>query len=170
MKRFIALCAASGVGKSTTVERLNETPLSDNFLFCDNDNLGLNWHDFKDLEDGGHRYHEIGFDRAVEMSGDKDIVMATSFNPDSLDKLTMNKAITQILFLNLVCSDEVLAKRLKGRPVERGTHTDEFIATQVDFMNYFRRSTHLLDKVIDTSDQTAEETACAVAEYLESIS
>ncbi len=88
-------------------------------------------------------------------------------NPmDYHEKIGPIEGIEQTYFINLQCSDEALTMRLKGRPVERMTHTDEFIATQVEYMNWFRNNTHRMDLIIDNTELTVAETAERVDTFL----
>ncbi len=169
MKRMIAVCATCGVGKSTVVDILAETDLDSSYVFLDSDNVGLNWHDYEDLPDGNIRFFEDCIAEAVIISQDKHIVFATCMNPNAFGEMTKNEQISETHFLNLICNDEVLTRRLKGRPKERMTHSDEFISGQIDYMNWFRNNSNLMDKVIDSSEQSIEETAEAVEGYIRAL-
>lgn len=170
MKKLVVLCATCGVGKTTIKDYLQEHSGAKNFAFFDTDEIGLNWHDYKDLEDGGTLFSRAGLTRASEKAGDQNILWATCMNPmDYHEKIAPISDIEEAYFINLQCSDEALTKRLKGRPVERMTHTDEFIATQVEYMNWFRKNTHRMDLVIDSTDLTIGETAEKVDVFLQSI-
>ncbi len=56
MKKLVVLCATCGVGKSTIIECLNSNTKTESFVFYDVDELGLNWHDYKDLEDSNIKF------------------------------------------------------------------------------------------------------------------
>ncbi len=166
MKRMIAICATCGVGKSTVVNNLAKSELKEDYVFLDSDNVGLNWNDYADLPNGNIRFFEDCIAEAVEISEDKHIIFATCMNPNAFNEMRKNKDISETLFINLVCTDKELTKRLKGRPKERMTHSDAFISEQIDYMNWFRNNSELMDRVIDSSNQSVAETAKEVEKYI----
>lgn len=170
MKKLVVLCATCGVGKTTVKDYLNTHSKTNSFVFFDTDEIGLNWHDYEDLEDANIKFAKAGLTIASEKAGDKNILWATCMNPmDYREKIAPISGIGETYFINLQCSDEALTTRLKGRPVERMTHTDEFIATQVEYMNWFRRNTYRMNLVIDSTELTIAETAEKVEAFLKSL-
>lgn len=170
MKKLVVLCATYGVGKTTVKDYLNEHSQMKHYAFYDTDEIGLNWHDYENLEDGGTKFSRACLNIAVEMSKDKNILWATCMNPmDYHEKIAPIAGIDKTYFINLQCSNEALTARLKGRPAWRMTHTDEFIATQVEYMDWFRRNTQRMDAVIESTELTVAETAQKVEAFLESI-
>lgn len=167
MKKLVVLCATCGVGKTTIKDYLNEYSKTNNFAFLDTDEIGLNWHEYKDLEDANIKFAKACLEVAIRKSGDKNILWATCMNPmDYHEKIAPVEGIGEAYFINLQCSNEALTARLKGRPVERMTHTDEFIATQIEYMDWFRRNTDRMDLVIDSTQLSIAETARQVDEFL----
>lgn len=169
MKNLVILCATCGVGKSTIKDYLNEKSSLDNFEFYDIDEMGLNWHDYKDKSSGGEKYSEDCLNIASHKAGDKNILFVCCTNPLSYEKFSPIEDISKTYFLNLQCSDEELYKRLKGRPKERMTDNDEFIEAQIDYMNWFRSNAHRMDYIIDSTNLTVKETAELVENFLKTI-
>lgn len=169
MKRLINIIATCGVGKSTVVNYLKDHSHSKEYVFLDSDAIGLNWHDYSEREHSGNLYFTDGLNIATELSKAKHIVIATCMNPMTYDEIKPIKGITETHFINLICSDDVLKQRLKGRPVERMTHSDEFIETQIEYMNWFRSNGHLMNLIIDSSKQSIAETALIVSHYLDQL-
>ena len=143
--------------------------MENDYVFLDSDNVGLSWHDYEELPDGNLRFFEDCIDQAIILSEDKYIILASCMNPIAFREMKPNNHITDTYFINLVCSDEELARRLKGRPLERMTHSDEFIKGQVDYMNWFRSNSKLMNKVVDSTNQTVEETTDIVKEHIKSL-
>lgn len=72
-------------------------------------------------------------------------------------------------YLAMVCDDDVLVERLRGRPAWRGTSSDEFIARTVEFNTWLRvnaeRTTPPM-ALLDTTDLPVEESVAQVAEWI----
>ena len=169
MKNLVILCATCGVGKSTIKDYLNERSSLENFVFYDIDEMGLNWHDYKNEPTGETKYSEDCLKIANHRAGDKNILFACCMNPLGYEEFTSIGDIAKTYFLNIQCSDEELYKRLKGRPKERMTDNDEFIEVQIDYMNWFRTNTHRLDYVIDNTNLTVKETSELVENFLKTL-
>lgn len=50
------------------------------------------------------------------------------------------KEIDRTFFIGMTCSDEEITKRLKARPAERKTDSDDFIKSQHEYSAWFKRS------------------------------
>jgi deoxyadenosine/deoxycytidine kinase len=169
LKHLIVVTGPCGVGKTSLVYYLRDHLNHDDTDYFDSDQVGLNWHDFKNLENGGIKYHEACIDKAIELAHSKRIVWASCMNPLDFEKLKQFKQLEKISFINLVCDDLVLAQRLKGRPKERNTHHDVFIESQIDYMNWFRKNADKMDWVVDSSGLNIHDTAKKLEAILKEI-
>lgn len=87
-------------------------------------------------------------------------VLLGPFIPDHLRDLPARRWISDIHFIALDCPDEVRRARISARPPWRSRDIDE----QVEFGRWLRRS--LADRV-DTSSGTPQDTAAAIAAWIE---
>ncbi|ADL50818.1 AAA family ATPase [Clostridium cellulovorans] len=169
MKKLVILCATCGVGKSTVKDYLKEKSTLGTFVFYDSDDMGLNWHDYKDEPDGARKYNADCLKSANYRAKAKNILFFSCMNPLEYEEMPSIEGITKTYFINLQCSDEQLYKRLKGRPKERMTDSDEFIESQVEYMNWFRANPHHMDCVIDNTNLAVEETATLIENFIKKL-
>lgn len=169
MKKLVVLSAACGVGKSTIKEALNESSLLDNYSCIDTDEVGINWWDYAGTE------HETKFSddclaEAVRMSADKNLLFATCMNPyDFYGAVHIPENITSTFFIGLTCSDEEITRRLKARPEERVCGSDEFIAGQIQYNNWYKKNAGKFQFYIDNTDKTVKQTVAEIAAFINSI-
>jgi broad-specificity NMP kinase len=168
-KKLVILCATCGVGKSTVKNYLKEKSTLGTFVFYDIDEMGLNWHNYKNLPNGSENYSVDCLKIANQRAGDKNILFASCINPLDYEEFSPIEDIAETYFVNLQCTDEQLYKRLKGRPKERMTDSDDFIESQVEYMNWFRNNTHRMNCIIDNTNLTVEETAELVESFLKKL-
>lgn len=74
--------------------------------------------------------------------------------------------VTSTYFIGLVCSDEQVAARLKARPEERQCGSDEFIKSQIDYNNWFKRNAGKFQLFIDNTNQSFEKTAKLICDFV----
>ena len=166
MKKAIVLCSACGIGKSTMKQFIVERNMLPECVCLDTDDVGLNWGDYAGT-DRENRYQGDCFARAVELSGDKDLFFVTCMNPLNYYRdVEQPAAVTSSYFIGMVCSDEQVRARLKARPAERQCGSDEFIQTQIDYNNWFRKNAGKFQLFIDNTSQSLEETAGIICEFV----
>lgn len=168
MKNLIILCAACGVGKSTIKDALSEL-ISNNYACIDTDEVGLNWWNYAGTERESE-YNDDCLAEAVKMSGDKNLLFASCMNPyDFYGKVRIPQDITATFFIAMTCSAEEITARLKARPAERMCGSNEFIATQIDYNDWFKSNSNKFQFYIDNTKLSIEETAKRIAEFINSI-
>jgi predicted kinase/ribosomal protein L32 len=88
--------------------------------------------------------------------------------PENLELCVERRYFSDIQYLALVCSDDVLAERLRSRPEWRQSHADEFVEGQIRFNRWFRERKDLAPAIdlLDTTSSPAGETAEKVAEWI----
>lgn len=69
----------------------------------------------------------------------------------------------------MTCSDEEITKRLKARPEERMCGSDEFIAGQIQYNNWFKNNAGKFQFYIDNTEKTVAETAAEIAGFIKGI-
>ena len=167
MKHLIILCAPCGTGKSTVNEIFKAQGLLPDYATLDSDDIDIFWFDYKDTE-REDQYYTDNIKRAVELAGEKNLLLVSAgMNPINFyEKVTLPDGITDTHFIAMICSDEEIRKRLKARPAERNCGSDEFIQSQIDYSAWFKRNRGKFQKFIDNTEQTPEETAGIIADYI----
>ena len=61
----------------------------------------------------------------------------------------------------------MIYQRLQARPAERGFTTEEAIRPHIEYNQWFRKNRGKFPLFIDNSEQTEEQTATKVAEFIE---
>ncbi|MBQ8175981.1 MAG: AAA family ATPase [Oscillospiraceae bacterium] len=169
MKNLVVLSAACGVGKSTIKDELNGRNILGNYVCIDTDEVGINWWDYAGTENE-NKFSDDCLAEAVRMSNDENLIFVTCMNPyDFYGKVSIPKEITSTFFIGMTCSDEEITKRLKARPEERMCGSDEFIAGQIQYNNWFKDNSGKFQFYIDNTDKTVAETAAEIAEFIKGI-
>jgi hypothetical protein len=83
--------------------------------------------------------------------------------PEQYDHRPERAYVGPMHWMALVCDDDVLEARLRGRPTWRGV-TDEFVAAMRAFNAHFRSREDI--RVVDTTSQSIEETVSRVRSWL----
>jgi hypothetical protein len=90
--------------------------------------------------------------------------------PENLEDCIERRYFSEVKYLSLVCSDEILAKRLRDRPAWRGTQEQAYIEEHQRFnqwfINYNRDEKQPPITLLDTGNRSIEETAQEVAAWL----
>ena len=166
MKNFILVSAACGVGKTTIKDEINSKNLLENYICIDTDEVGINWWDYAGTENES-QFSVDCIKEAVKLSEDKNLVFFGCLNPaDFLLKIDIPEEITSSYFIGMSCSDEEITRRLKARPAERMCGSDEFIASQIEYNNWFKKNTGKFNFYIDNTNQTIAETALQIANFI----
>ena len=166
MKKLIILSAACGVGKSTIKDELNKSNVLENYVCIDTDEVGINWWDYAGTENEA-KFSDDCLAEAVRMSEGKNLFFVTCMNPyDFYGKVNIPQDIEATFFVGMTCSDEEITKRLKARPEERKCGSDEFIAGQIQYNNWFKKNAGKFQFYIDNTNKTIMETAEEIAKFI----
>lgn len=65
----------------------------------------------------------------------------------------------------MTCSDDEITRRLRARPAERMCGSDEFIAGQIQYNNWFKENAGKFQLCIDNTDLTIDETVEEIARF-----
>ena len=168
MKLFV-ITGTCGAGKSTMKDYLADIMDTDRFACIDSDEVGLNWWDYAGTE-RELKYGEDTLKAAVKMAGGKDLIFVSCLNPlDYFEKISAPEEIEASFFIALNPTDEVIEKRLKARPAERGFTSDEIIRPHIEYNRWFRRNRPKFQMVIDNTEMPEEETARIIASFVSGI-
>ena len=165
MKRLVILSAACGVGKSTVKNALHELSLLPDFACIDSDEVRLNWWTYK----GTPREKDYTADclsRAFALAGNKNLLFGTCNDPVSFFARVTLPADVTVSYIAMTCSDAEVRRRLLARPPERMCGEESFIQSQIEYNGWIRDHKDLYDLHLDNTDQTVEETARAVANFV----
>ena len=131
MKLFV-ITGTCGAGKSTMKDYLAEMLDKGRYACIDSDEVGLNWWDYAGTENES-KYGEDTLKAAVSMANGKNLVFVSCLNPlDYFQKTDAPSEIEATFFIALNPTDEVIEKRLKSRPAERGLTSDEIIRPHIE--------------------------------------
>jgi predicted kinase len=84
--------------------------------------------------------------------------------PGNIERCVERRYFTNVFYLALVCSDDVLSIRLRSRPAWREAHTDEYIQTQLRFNGWFKERSSNLSPTIDVLDTSTSPVETTVAQ------
>ena len=159
------LSGACGAGKTAIKDELSRRNPA--FACIDADQIGVNWSDYAKTE-RENRYRSDNIARAVGISEGRDILYASCTNPlDYFRSADIPACVDRTFFIALTCSENEITRRLKARPPEYGCGSDEFIRTQIDYNNWFKRNSGKFQLIVDTSSVTVKEAADIAAEFIE---
>ncbi|MBQ8638976.1 MAG: hypothetical protein IJ468_07395 [Lachnospiraceae bacterium] len=166
MKTLIVISAACGVGKSTIRDALENSGLLPDYACVDTDGVGINWWDYAGT-DHESQFTDDCFAEAVRIAKDKNLLFVCCVNPiDFYMKVNLPQEISNSFLIGMTCSEEELTKRLKARPAERMCGSDEFIAGQITYNNWFRKHANKFQYFIDNTGLSVEETAKQIAAFV----
>ena len=141
------LSGACGAGKTAIKDELSRRNPA--FACIDADQIGVNWSDYAGISEG------------------RDILYASCTNPlDYFRSADIPVCVDRTFFIALTCSENEITRRLKARPPEYGCGSDEFIRTQIDYNNWFKRNSGKFQLIVDTSSVTVKEAADIAAEFI----
>ena len=169
MKVLVILCGASGVGKTTMRDEIENRKLLDNYRCIDTDGVGINWWDYAGTENET-KFTDDCLKEAVKLSEDDNILFVGCISPpDYYANVNIPQDITSTFYIGMTCSDEEIVKRLKARPKERMCGTDEFIASQIEYNNWIKNNTNKFQFYIDNTGLAIEQTAVKIAQCVNKI-
>lgn len=165
MKLFV-ITGTCGAGKSTMKDLLSERLDPEQFAAVDSDEVGLNWWDYAGTERES-KYGEDTLRCAVKKAKGKDLIFVSCLNPlDYFQKTDVSEEIEATHFIALCPTDDVIERRLKARPAERGFTSDEIIRPHIDYNGWFRKNRSKFQLFIDNTNESEEETAEIIASYI----
>ena len=88
--------------------------------------------------------------------------------PKNIENGIERRYFSKIHYLALVCSNEMLSKRLQQRPIWRGTREPAYIQEHIRFNDWFKAyDGQPVIKLIDTTNALLEETTTQVASWID---
>ena len=104
------------------------------------------------------------------MAGENNLIFVTCMNPyDFYGKVQIPSEITSTFFIGMTCSDLEITRRLKARPPERMCGSDEFIAGQIHYNDWFKKNAGKFQFYIDNTDLTIDETVEEIVKFVQGI-
>ncbi len=163
MLPLLIVTGASGVGKSTILQRLIGTVSEAVLLDCD-----ILW--FGDDHAADHFEVVLRVSKNVSQAGRPVVLFGSGIGvPDNLESCVERRYFSRLHYLALTCDPKVQAERLRARPPWRKSHHAEFAAVQVDFNKWFLGTAGSGDPphpLLDTTDAPVEQTAVDVADWI----
>jgi hypothetical protein len=163
---LLIISGASGAGKSTVCHYLLGTYTR--AVLLDSDIL---WRtEFNTPENDYKEYFELWLRMCKNIAQSGRVVAlfgAGEGVPSNLENLIERRYFSRIHYLALVCSDGILAERLRRRPQWRGSHLSGFIESQQSFNSWFKTYQGQPEiQILDTSSATLEETGRQVSAWI----
>lgn len=163
MKKLVFICGVCGVGKTTICNYIKTNNMLNNYSIFDIDDLE-SIHNY--TVDTYNLFYENAIKKAVNNSGDKNIIMASCINPTDIEKIDVSMEIESIKMIVITCSNIAIAKRLKARDLSRNCNSDEFIKEQINYQNWILEHIELYKFHIDNTNQTLKDTALEIISYI----
>jgi predicted kinase/DNA-directed RNA polymerase subunit RPC12/RpoP len=164
---LLIVSGASGAGKSTVCRAL--LGKVENAVLLDSDIL---WRpEFNKPEDNYRDFFETWLRMAknISQAGRPVVLFGAGLGvPENIELCVERRYFSDIHYLALVCDDEVLAQRLKARPVWRGSGDQAYIDEHIQFNRWFKggqNGDHPIS-LIDTSDVPPETTIEQVKNWI----
>ena len=154
---LFVLTGASGVGK--TAACLSLVSRAKDFVVMESDIL---WRDeFNQPATNYLDYREMWLRVCKNISqAGRPVILCGVALPEQFEECVERRYFSDIHYLALVCTDEVLASRLRSRPPWRGTAGDEQLKKQIAFNRWLKdhaQSTEPPMALLDTSEITVAE-------------
>jgi len=128
--------------------------------------------EFDKPEENYRDYFEtwLRFCKNISKSGRPVVLFGAGMGvPDNLEPCVERRYFGQLHYLGLVCSDEVLEQRLRGRPAWRKSDQPDFIQAHLSFNRWFKEQAATMTPpidLLDTSQNSLETTAAQVAGWI----
>ena len=165
MKLFI-VTGTCGAGKSTMKDELAARLDPNRFACVDSDETGLNWHDYAGTE-REERYGADTLAEAFRIAHGRNLVFVSCMAPhDYITKAAVPEELTATFHIALWARDEIIDRRLRARPKERGFTTDEAIRPHIEYNQWIGRNRGKYQLFIDTGNRTPDETAEKIAAFI----
>jgi hypothetical protein len=166
---LLVVSGASGTGKSTVCNVL--TGRYQQAVILDSDILWRS--EFNNPESNYRDYFEtwLRVCKNISQSGRPVVLFGAGVGvPGNLENCIERRYFLGIRYLALVCSDEILSERLRGRPAWRGTRDQAFIEEHQRFNRWFidynKNKNQPPIKILDTSRRDIENTARDVETWI----
>ena len=165
MKLFI-ITGTCGAGKSTMKDELAVRLDPDRYACVDSDETGLNWWDYAGTEREG-QYGADTLTEAFRIANGRNLVFVTCMAPhDYITKTTVPEDLTATFSIALWARDQIIDRRLRARPRERGFTTDEAIRPHIEYNQWIGKNRGKYQLFIDTEGQSPDETAETIAAFV----
>ncbi len=162
---LLIISGASGVGKSTMCRvllgKLNQVVLLDSDIL---------WRaEFNEPENKYRNYFEtwLRVCKNISQSGRPVVLFGAGMGvPENMEPCVERRYFASLHYLALVCDDDGLVERLRGRPKWRGSSNPAYIEEHIQFNHWFKENGEetipaidLLDTTRISVDETAEQVA-----------
>ena len=165
MKLFI-ITGTCGAGKSTMKDELAARLDSDLYACVDSDEAGLNWWDYAGTEREG-QYGVDTLAEAFRIANGRNLIFVTCMAPhDYITKAAVPEDLTATFYIALWARDQIIERRLRARPKERGFTTDEAIRPHIEYNQWIGLNRGKYQLFIDTENQAPDETAKTIAAFI----
>ncbi len=166
---LLIVSGASGTGKSTVCNHL--IGRSQECVLLDSDILWRS--EFNKPEDNYREYFEtwLRVCKNISQSGRPVVLFGAGVGvPENLEGCIERRYFSSIRYLALVCSDEILAERLRQRPAWRGTRDPTYIEEHQHFNQWFVRYSRNNNQppitLLDTGQKPLEQTGKQVEDWI----
>ena len=171
-KRFYKLMplfmvsGASGSGKSTICNYLVNK--SNKFIVLDMDILWAKHFD-QNENSNAEDFNETWLRMAknISQAGMPIVLFGAGCIPDYIEECIEKRYFYKIHYIGLVCSDDILERRLNDRPTWRNSSNKEFIKNQIGYNNFIKL--HKEMHVIETDKLKIKETSEMIKNWIEKI-
>ena len=168
MKLFI-ITGTCGSGKSTMKDELAARLDPGRYACVDSDETGLNWWDYA----GTEREEQYGVDtlrEAFRIADGRNLVFVTCMAPhDYITKAAVPEELTATFYIALWAKDQIIDRRLRARPKERGFTTDEAIRPHIEYNQWIGKNRGKYQLFINNEAQSEEETAKRIMEFINAL-
>lgn len=162
-----AVTGASGSGKSRLAIELAKIQKDFVVIECD-----IFWREEFHQHEGDFRVFREFCLRAAKNIGQagKPVVLCGAASPPQYENCSEFRYFSDIFYLVLICEENELRKRLKGRPEYRRSRSDEFIKKQQEYNKFLKElaKTHKNMEILDSTKIPYREMAEKALEWLRS--
>ena len=139
---------------------------TERYACVDSDETGLNWWDYAGTE-REDRYGADSLREAFRIVHGRNLIFVTCMAPhDYITKAAVPEALTATYYIALWAKDQIIDRRLRARPKERGFTTDEAIRPHIEYNQWISRNRGKYQLFIDTENQAPDETAKTIAAFV----
>ncbi len=165
MKLF-TITGTCGAGKSTIKDELAARLDPKQYACVDSDETGLNWWDYAGTEQEG-QYGADTLTKAFRIADGRSLIFVTCMAPnDYITKTAVPEELTASFYIALWTRDQIIDRRLRERPRERGFTTDDAIRPHIEYNQWIGRNRGKYQLFIDTENQTPDKTAETIAAFM----
>ncbi|MEM7017086.1 MAG: AAA family ATPase [Pseudomonadota bacterium] len=163
---LFVLTGPSGAGKSAvTVALMHDLP---DFVLLEGD---IFWREeFNRPSDNYVDFRNICLRVAknINQAGKPTVISGTA-HPGQYETCPEFCYFDQVYYLALICDEQVLSARLRKRPAWRQSDSEAFIASMLNYNQWYKDNAALIEPavtLIDTTEMTVRETATEVKNWL----